>query len=176
MIAKNTEFPDIESVVHWFMHDKDDLPKDPPSHDEADLRELVQVMLTRPHPFGFRDDEPVDPADAWNWILEFGFLYLHGTMGWITREGKFLTCGWAKHDNLLYWLNMEPEDAERQGWVRVTQGKRYRSAYRLSPNQRRVLKKLDIEPDKEAERMLPLWVAYDTRPISAENAGADRNG
>lgn len=175
-MAKDSEFPDAESVVSWFLHDKNGLLKDPPSHDEADLRLLVAVMLERPHRFGFMDGESVEPAEAWNWILEFDLLYLEGRMGWITREGKFLTCGWAKHDYLLYWLNMEPWDAERLGWVRVTQGKRYRSAYRLSPKQRSVLKKLEIEPDRDAERMLPVWVADDTRPMSTENLGSSRNG
>jgi hypothetical protein len=175
-MAKSNEFPDAESVVRWFMTDKHGQPKNPPSHDADDLRGLVRVMLERRHRFAIRDDDMADPSDAWNWILEFGLLYLQGTMGWITREGKFLTCGWAKHDDLLYWMNMEPEDAERQGWVRVTQNQRYRSVYRLSPKQRSVLKRLGIDPDRDGERQLPVWTPDDKRPLSSVNAGSDKEG
>ena len=175
-MSARDDFPDAEAVVQWFLTDKHGQVKAQPTHDEGDLRKLVDTMLARPDPFGWKDAERPSPARAWNWALDFGLLYIGGKQGWIDREGKFWTCGWAKHDNLLYWLGMEPEDAEKAGWVRVTQGLRYRSRYRLSPRQRRALKRLGVEADKDAERLLPVWVEDDTRDISTENLGSDPAG
>lgn len=170
------DFPDAESVVAWFMTDKDGNRNDPPTHDEADLRGLVHVMLEKPDPFSIEKTDTLAPVDAWKLILEFGLLYLGGRQGWIERDGKFWTCGHAKHDLLLYWMNMEPREAEARGWVRVTQWGRYRSRYRMSPKQRRVLKSLGITPQSDTERMLPFWTDGDDRPMATANLGVDRNG
>lgn len=174
-MAKSSEIESAEDVVQWFLTDKNGDLKEKPTHDEADLRMLVDSMLSLPDPFGWKDEKP-SPATVWNRILEFGFLYLGGKFGWIDRDGKLWTCGHAKHDFLLTSMGMEVDDAERRGWVRVTMGPRYQARYRMSPRQRRKLKALGIEPDSQAERLLPIWVENDTGPISTANLSSDRQG
>jgi hypothetical protein len=164
------EFIDVASVVEWFMTDKNGDLIDPPTHDEADLTALITTMITRPSPFD--DHETVRLSRAWDWTLENGLLYLKAKSGWIDREGKMWGCHWAWHDKLLYWLNMTADDAERRGWVKVSQD-RYRSRYRMSAAQRRALSKLGVERDRETERMLPEWRENDTRPAATDNLGSD---
>ncbi|MDW9481735.1 hypothetical protein GOB57_24105 [Sinorhizobium meliloti] len=166
------DFTDIASVVEWFMTDKNGVRKEPPTHDESDLTALITTMVSRPDPFD--DTTPVTLSRAWDWTLENGLLYLGAKNGWIDRDGKMLGCHWVWHAKLLYWLNMTEDEAERLGWVKVT-GDRYRSRYRMSPNQSRTLSRLGIERDREAERMLPEWRADDSRTIATENLGEDAN-
>jgi hypothetical protein len=166
------DFTDVASVVEWFMTDKNGDRRDPPTHDEADLTALISTMVGKPSPFDDRD--VVELHHAWDWTLENGLLYLKSKNGWLDRDGKMWGCHWAWHAKLLYWLDMTEDDAERKGWVKVSMG-RYRSRYRMSAAQRRALSKLGIERDKAAERMLPEWREDDTRPISTENLGADRD-
>lgn len=171
-----SEFPDVESVVRWFMTDKDGNRLAEPTHDEADLRAFVTNMSTMPYP----DDpskRPLTPARAWNVIVDGNFLYLSGELGWLDRNGKLFSCGWANHNKLLYWLGKDDAEVEREGWVRINRGASgltYRSCFKASPAQRRKLKSLGVEVDTAVERLLPAWSEQDrTGPVSFENLGAD---
>ncbi|TLX17104.1 hypothetical protein [Rhizobium sp. MHM7A] len=171
-----SDITDVESVVRWFLTDKDGNPHAEPTHNEADLRAFVKNMTTFPYP----DDpckRPLTPGRAWNVILDGNFLYLSGKLGWLDRDGKLFSCGWANHAKLLYWMGKQEVEVEQEGWVRINRGARgltYRSCFKASPAQRRKLKSLGVEVDTEVERMLPAWTEQNrVGPISFENLGAD---
>jgi hypothetical protein len=164
----------VDGVVAWFLHDKHGDRDTDPSHDEVDLRRLVEAMTTLPSPFNGSVDEPLVPSRAWSIIIDYSLLYRNGKSGWLDRDGKMWSCDYATHTWLTYWLGMTDSEPEEKGWVRVSQA-RYRSRYRMTPKQRRALSAIGIVPDKEKERLLPVWIENDTRPISTENLGADRD-
>lgn len=164
------DFEDVASVVEWFMTDKDGNRRDPPTHDETDLTALITSMVERPSPFD--DRAPVKLHRAWDWTLSNGLLYLGAKSGWVDRDGKMWGCHWAWHIRLAYWLGMTEEEAERKGWVKVTNG-RYRSLYRMTPAQSRTMRRIGIVVDRQKERVLPHWTPGDTNAPSTENVGID---
>lgn len=171
-----SEFPDVESVVQWFMTDKHGNRHAEPTHDEADLRAFVTNMTTLPIPDD-RSGRTLSPGRAWNVILDGNFLYLSGKLGWLDRDGKLFSCGWANHAKLLYWMGKKEVEVEQEGWVRINRGARgltYRSCFKASPAQRRKLKTLGVDVDPDVERLLPAWTEQNRAgPISFENLGAD---
>jgi len=114
------------------------------SHDRAQLDRLLDARLGKrdPRDTFSRDDKVMSLDDLWNLITDCGFLYEGGKWGWITPEGEFLTCGYASHDRLLLMLDIEIEDAEDLGWVRVSMAT-IQNKYRLTGQQRRALRDLD---------------------------------
>jgi hypothetical protein len=171
--------PTVDAVVEWFMCDKHGNRLEEPDFDEADLRALVVNMTTLPDPYDDVFHEPLTPAGAWNAIIDDDLLYLSGKLGWIDRTGKMFTCGWAKHDKLLAWMGKNQADVERDGWIRVNRsfkGPTYRSCFKASSAQRKKLRSLGIEIDRDVERALPAWTEQNrASPLSFENVGTDAN-
>jgi hypothetical protein len=146
------EFETVDDVVRWFT-------EGPHGHlyDAADLRNLVQRMVSMPNPFGYGgNDCPVTPDQAWNWIHDFHLMANDGRSGWITREGKMLSAAWGAHERLLHWLGMEAGEVEAAGWVRSSPHG-WQCRFKLSREQINRLEEGGHLVDDGAERLKPVW-------------------
>ena len=122
------------------------------------LREIVAIMLSRPDPIGSSNEAPPSVDDAIRYIDRYEIL-CGGRIGWITRDGTFLTCGHGAHERLLYWLGIEANDAEQAGWVRVSFSTipPWQCLFRLTSFQYGVLKSLGHKIEASIEMQKPEW-------------------
>lgn len=87
---------------------------------------FVDKALTMPdqrYTYAFSDDPskqpPVTPSALCHVIYDRSF-FLSGDTGWIDREGNFYGCGYASHERLLEWMDMNSIEQEQEGWIKLS--------------------------------------------------------
>lgn len=138
----------MDELVAWFSR----------SHNPDQIRKLAESMITRPHP---AHGSVVDIGQAWNEIIDHSYLSIHSMIGWVDRGGVLHSCGCGAHDRLLYWMDMEPVDAESLGWCRIggfpSRPMGYQCNFRLTRDQKACLERVGILVDDGEERLKPVW-------------------
>jgi len=132
----------VDAVVEWFGD----------THDEADLRKLLTLMTSKTDRWG----DPITPGRAWSLIVEHTLLYRDHHIGWVTREGKMLSCDWAYHEKLLDHLGLDAWQVEAAGWARVALRK-FQCTFRMSKEQRLRVEACGCLVDRGEEELKPEW-------------------
>jgi len=132
----------VDEVVEWFSG----------SHDEADLRLLLGILTGQTDRWG----DPITPARAWSLIVDHDLLYRDHHIGWVTREGKMLSCAYAYHEKLLNHLGLDSWQVEAAGWARVALRK-FQCAFRMTRAQRLRVEACGCLVDRREEDLKPEW-------------------
>lgn len=142
-------------LIAWFTateivrHDGSRSAREPQMTAENAARLAAKIGKPGYH---FWDDEPASPYAIWNMALGH-CLFMHDKFGWVDRGGNFYGCSHAAHEIMLFFLDMNIQEAEDAGWVRISMG-HVQCRFQISEDQAAFLSARNLFFDSAS---LPRW-------------------